>query len=765
LIVIVRPGEIVSKGVASLVSVILTAFAVGCSRTAERPVERRLPQVSGTLVAVGLSAPVQVVRDKWGVPHITAANQDDLFFAQGFVQAQDRLFQIDLWRRSAQGRLSEVLGPNFIERDAMTRRMQYRGDRETDWASSGPDAKAIATAFTRGINAWIRIASDPLPEEFRLAGWAPERWFPEDLLNRTDAFVDGSVAQDDVFRSQLAVAIGPARASVLLPAPPGSWTVPAGLDLTVVSPLVAEILRRVGTPPFFTGLAARIIEPSGSNAWAVARGDRGRPLVAGDPHRVLAHPSIRYLVHLRAPGWNVAGATSPWRPGVAIGHNERVAWSMTSAAAADTQDIYVEQVNPDSPRQVLAGGGFVDMTVEQEIIAVKGRGEPFDYERLHTSHGVIVALDRDRHLAFSIRWSGTEPGTAPELGALAINRASSAAEFRSALSYWKMPASEFVFADLDGHIGRQVAALVPRRPGWSGALPVPGEKGQFEWRDWLTADDLPHEVDPSSGRIVSASGNRARLNRITAALGSPEPASSATFEDLQYDVLSWNAQQIVPLLNRVKAEQSDVERSRQRLLGWDRRVTADSEDARLYVRWETQLKRDLALHRIPEWLVDAYVARAGDLLIQSVTSPSSLWFDGNVQRARDELLTASLAKAASATDKAKTVTFAHPLAVTEDTRRRFNIGPFPLPGYSDTVLATGDASASRPIGPSLRVVMDTADWDQSKATNAPGQSEAADSPHFRDLASAWAAGEYFPLSFSEEAIRANTESVLVLTPR
>jgi len=171
------------------------------------------------------------------------------------------------------------------------------------------------------------------------------------------------------------------------------------------------------------------------------------------------------------------------------------------------------------------------------------------------------------------------------------------------------------------------------------------------------------------------------------------------------------------------------------------------------------------LHRIPEWLVDAYVARAGDLLIQTVTSPSSLWFDGNVQRARDELLTASLAKAASATDKAKTVTFAHPLAVTEATRRRFNIGPFPLPGYSDTVLATGDASASRPIGPSLRVVMDTADWDQSKATNAPGQSEAADSPHFRDLASAWATGDYFPLAFSDEAIRANTESVLVLTPK
>ena len=761
--VIVRPSEILPKGVACLVSVALSTVAVGCSRTAERPVERRLPQVSGTLVAVGLSAPVQVVRDTWGVPHITAANQDDLFFAQGFVQAQDRLFQMDLWRRSAQGRLSEVLGPNFIERDAMTRRMQYRGDLDTEWAGYGPDAKAIATAFTRGINAWIRLASDPLPEEFRLAGWAPDRWFPEDLLNRTDGFVDSADARDEVFRSQLAVAIGPARASVLLPAPPGSWTVPGGLDLTYVSSVVGDILRRVGTPPFFTGLAARIVEPAGSNAWAATRGAPGTAILAGDPHRALTHPSPRYLVHLKAPGWNVIGATSPWRPGVTIGHNERVAWSMT-AAAADTQDVYVEHVNPESPRQVLDRDRFVDMAVERDGFSVKGRSESFEYDRLYTPHGVVFALDRDRHLAFSIRWSGAEPGTAPELGALTINRATSADEFRSGLARWKMPASEFVFADVDGDVGRQVAALVPRRPGWSGALPVPAEKGQFEWRDWLTADELPHERDPPSGRVVSANGNRARSNRIAAVLGSSEAAGVSSFERLQYDVLSWNAQQIVPLLNRVKAEQPDVERARQRLLNWDRRVSADSEDGRLYVRWEAQLKQDLALRRIPEWLMEAFVARAGDLLIQQITSPSSLWFDGNVQRARDALLTASLAKAAAATDSARTVTFAHPFAVTEPTRRRFNVGPFPLPGYADTVFATADAGASPAVGPSLRVVMDTGDWDQSKATNAPGQSEAADSRHFRDLADGWAAGQYFPMAFSDEAIKQNTESVLVLSP-
>jgi penicillin amidase len=327
-----------------------------------------------------------------------------------------------------------------------------------------------------------------------------------------------------------------------------------------------------------------------------------------------------------------------------------------------------------------------------------------------------------------------------------------------------MPASEFVFADVDGHVGRQIAALVPRRPGWSGALPVPAEKGQFEWRDWMTSDDLAHELDPASGRIVSANGNRARSNRIAAALAAPEAARVAVFEELQYDVLSWNAEQIVPLLTRLKAEQAEVENARQRLLKWDRRVTAGSEDGRLYVRWETQLKQDIASRRMPEWLVDAFTPRASDLLIQAVTSPSSVWFDGNLLRARDALLMTSLAKAVAGADSARTVTFAHPLAVNDASRRRFNIGPFPMPGYSETVFATSEGSATRPVGPSLRIVMDTADWDQSSATNPPGQSEAADSPHFRDLAGRWVKGEYFPLAFSDDAIRANTNTVLVLNP-
>ena len=192
-----------------------------------------MPQVSGTLAVAGLTAPVRIVRDTWGVPHIYAQSQDDLFFAQGFVQAQDRLFQMDLWRRSAQGRLSEVLGPNFIERDAMTRRMQYRGDPAAEWASYGPDAKAIAEAFVRGVNAWVALARERPPEEFVLAGWKPEPWSADDLLNRTDAFTASGDALDEVFRARLVAAVGLARARLLLPGE-RAIEAPAGLDAAAV---------------------------------------------------------------------------------------------------------------------------------------------------------------------------------------------------------------------------------------------------------------------------------------------------------------------------------------------------------------------------------------------------------------------------------------------------------------------------------------------------------------------------------------------------
>jgi acyl-homoserine lactone acylase PvdQ len=460
-------------------------------------------QVSGTMTVAGLSAPVRVARDRWGVPHIYADNQDDLFMAQGLVQAQDRLFQMDLWRRSVQGRLSEVLGPNFIERDAMTRRMQYRGDPDLEWTAYAPDAKAIAGAFVRGINAWVALAHERLPEEFALAGWKPEFWSPADLLNRTDAFVASSGAAEEVFRARLIAALGASRAARLFAARRLVENA-ADLDPTTVSYIVGEAIRRVGTRPFFSGLAAPIGRSGDLRSPAGGRQSQ-------QPARTFDNPSPRYLVHLTAPGWNVIGATAPWLPGIAVGHNERIAWTLDDVDA-DTQDIYVERVNPANPHQVADGPRWIGTEIVKDAVIVKGRQKPFIFDHEFTRHGVVVASDRERNLVFTVRWSGTEPGTAAELGALALDRAVSWQEFRNALARWRMPARTVTFADVEHNRGYQVAAWIPVRTGWSGAMPAPGWTGRHEWTGWRTLDELPHAFHARGGatRPGPPAGNAAR---------------------------------------------------------------------------------------------------------------------------------------------------------------------------------------------------------------------------------------------------------------
>jgi penicillin amidase len=718
----------------------------------------------------GLSAPVRLVRDRWGIPHIDAASQDDLFFAQGFVQAEDRLFQMDLWRRSVQGRLSEVLGANFIERDVMTRRVQYHGDVDADWASYGPDARTIAAAFVRGVNAWVAIARAHPPEEFALAGWRPDFWTPEDLLNRTDAFVAGENATTQVLRARLVAAVGARRADALLPTGVrGPMKIPPGLDLATISPVVADALRRVGTEPFFLGLAGGVGPPprrAGSNAWLVspARSATGAAILANDPHRPFDHPSWRYLVHLHAPGWNVIGATPPWLPGVEIGHNDRVAWGLTSLApfTDSAQDLYVEKVNPANPHQVLDRGRWVDTDFTQGALPVKGRKEPFTFDIERTRHGVVVAVDRDRHLAFTVRWAGTEPGTAAGLAAVTLDRAGSWPEFRAALARWKTPSVDVLYADVDGNTGRQAAALIPR--GWSGAVPAPAWTNAAEWHGWLTLDDLPHAFNARAGYAIAVNGSVPRTERLRQALSGAPAFGVDEFKMLQHDTVSWTAAQLLPQLARAQADAADVEAARRRLVAWDGHVSADSTDATMYVFWERALRRAIAAAELPPLLARDYVPVAEALNLPVPVSVPAATLVEALASALKELRTAVGSSAVPTWGSLHAATFRHPLGVTEAARRRFNVGPFPIGGYESTVMATvGQAGATG--GASYRQIIDLADWDRMVVSNAPGQSGSPASPHFSDLAARWAAGEYVPLAFSAGVVGAATETTLTLVPR
>jgi penicillin amidase len=683
-----------------------------------------VPQVSGSVAVAGLTAPVRIVRDTWGVPHIYAQSDDDLFFAQGFVQAQDRLFQMDLWRRSAQGRLSEVLGPNFIERDAMTRRIQYRGDPDAEWASYGPDAKTIATAFVRGVNAWVALARERPPEEFVLAGWTPDLWSPVDLLNRTDAFTASGDAIDEIVRARLAATVGAARARLLLPRE-RAIDIPAGLDITAVPDLVADAIRRVGTLPFFVGLAAPV--PDGTvrlkpdttyrEGGVVSRGVQLQPDLGGvvpsgvqlqpdlggvvpsgvqlqpdlggvvpsgvrlqpdrDPTRRFDHPSLRYFIHLNAPGWNVIGATAPWRPGVAVGHNDRIAWT-AEPFDADTQDVYVEKLNPSNPHQVEDGGRWVDVETRTDWITVRGRKTPVDFVRETTRHGVIVASDRERHFAFAVRWSGSEPGAGAELAAPALDRATSWPAFRSALARWKMPARRMTYADADGERGFQVAALVPFRRGWNGAIPTPGWTAATEWTGWRTLDDLPHALNPST----ALGAGRAQVPGARPRIDARAVPSHAIATQMILDAI---------------------------------RLHPDRADA--------LLKRLAAVTSSPD----------------ALTSQQAVIVDALAEALRDRLL-----------PPGGPVLFAHLLGVTDAARRRFNV----------TARARAGAAAEP-----FAITFSPTDWDRSMAISAPGQSGSPESAHFADLVKLWSDGEYFPLAFSERAVRAHTDAMLTLTPK
>jgi penicillin amidase len=770
-------------------------------RISEADAKSRLPQTDGTIEIDGLTDGVKVLRDRHGIPHIYASNADDLFLAQGFVQAQDRLFQIDLWRRSVQGRLAEILGPDFVDRDRLARLMHYRGDIDAEWASYAPDTKQIVSQFVKGVNAWVAIARKNPPLEFTLAGYEPELWQPDDLLSRAEGFTMGGNALGEVFRSRLTALVGLERATELLPPEPNiAVTVPRGVDLGIIDEHLEKQLLTIGAGARFNQVqaptkTARLVDDrlAGSNNWVVSgkKSTSGHPLLANDPHRNLDHPSLRYLVHLNAPGWNVIGAVQPYLPGVSVGHNERVAWGLT-IFLTDTQDLYIEKLS-ENGGQYEYRGQWVDLQTQKDRIRVKDR-PAVDVEYAYTQHGPVVAIDGRHRQAVVLRWTGDEPGTVGYLGDLSLDRAKNAREFREALKHHKMPAENFVYADVDGTIGYQAAGLSPIRKNWPGLYPVPGSSGEYEWSGWFTLDDLPHSENPANGWLATANNNTlppgekkpigyewldpARINRIREVLTSKDTFDITAFEHLQHDAVAWNAEQLVPLLAPLHAGDPDVERARQQLVAWDKNMLRTSVPAAIYAVWEEKLVATLIAGKITGPLAAEFVARGGDWLVPTLTRPDTTWFGNGGEKSRDSALVTALTAAVQelkgkrgsdmtqwAWGAMHTATFHHPLAVDGDMATLFNIGPIPRDGYGLTPLSTGGPSFSQTVGATFREVIDLSDWDRSVATSAPGESGLPGSPHFSDLAMLWGEGQYFPLPYSDAGVKANTEATLSLNPR
>jgi len=787
----------------ALLPLLVTAIIIGTTLAqAAAPDWRRraadsVAVIRGTEKVPGLHHRVRVQRDRWGIAHIYARDQHDLFFAQGFVTAQDRLFQMELWKRAGQGRLAEILGAAAVPRDINARRLRFRGDMTQEYRSYAPDTREILRAFTAGINAYIealeRAGHPGLPVEFRLAGFTPERWKPEDCLNRLAAYAMMSNASAELLHAQLVALLGAEKASGLFRFDPDARLDPApGVDFSGFSPaLLANIVGSDKRIPF----PATSLEES--NNWTVsgALTASGLPLLANDPHRVIAQPSLRYIVHLVAPGWNVIGAVEPALPGVAAGHNEHIAWGFT-IFDLDQQDLYIELLNPSDSRQYWSAQGWTPVREQRETLRVRGAAD-MEVTLHFTRHGPIVWEDGNRALA--LRWVGAEPGTAGYLGALSLDRASNWQEFEQAMPRWKVPPENIVYADRAGNIGEHSTGLVPLRRNFNGLLPVPAN-GEYEWSGFIPNAELPHSYNPLAGFIATANQRTipdgyayavgyewtppTRFERIAEVLDGARRAGHKLtlidMETLQLDVVSLLARRLQALLR--EAPQPDAESARQAaelLLKWDGTLTADSPSAALYEVWTLQLRRAVTRRALPESAQGVMPAWSLYQVVLELSEPRAAVFGASAVPSRNALLRDTLQSAyrelsarlgtdpkAWSWGALHKVNFRHALDGVPGAASLLDRGPVERPGDGDVVQATefGEESFEQTSGASYREIIDLSDWDNSVAINVPGQSGQPGSRHFDDLLPLWSSGRYFPLKFSSTAVDAVTSDLLILQP-
>jgi penicillin amidase len=781
----------------------------------------RLAQTSGTLRLQGLSAPVEVIRDRWGVPHIFASNVCDLLFAQGFVHAQDRLWQMEFNRRLVSGRLSEVLGAAAAPVDRWMRLLGLRRAAEADLTLIRPEVGVEIDAYVAGINACIGRGA--LPLEFTLLRYRPEPWTVVDSLSWAK-MMSWSLSinwETEILRAQLIACLGPEEAATLEP-PPFEQCPTIVPDNRRGSPKTGDsALERAAAARRFAGPAAQ--EGLGSNNWVLsgARTATGRPLLANDMHLLMGIPAIWYENHLvsRAahdaePDLEVTGVTFPGVPYVVAGHNAHVAWGFTNGFA-DVQDLYMEHLRrTDGDRvQYEFQGDWIDAEVIREEVRIKGsQSEPL--EIVITRHGPIInalAPDLAGEQPLALRWTSAEPE--PTLHALwAMNRARTCLAFREALRDWAGPTQNTVYADDAGNIGYSLAGRIPIRSRGDGRTPAPGWTDEYEWVGFIPFEELPHLYNPPQGYIVTAN-NRVvsddyphfisteycmgdRAQRIVELIESQARIDVAFIRRMHFDQTSPTARAMAQFLGNVTTDDPELAAVVEMMRSWDGTLAASSSAAAVYEVFMRQMVSLLLADRLGPGLAERYAGkgptpilaessffgqRSWEWLQAILAAPDSHWFDLGHGERRDDVVRLALRRSVDllkgrlgpdadgwAWGRLHRLRSAHVLGQAPALAPVFNRGPLPLGGDGNTVWATGSGmhtlDSDQVIGPPFRHISDVGDWRNSLGLLAPGNSGQPGSPHYDDQIAAWFQGEYHPLLFAREDVEREARATLVLTP-
>jgi penicillin amidase len=750
-----------------------------------------LPATTGSLRVQGLSAPVEIVRDANGVPHIFGETDLDAVFGLGYVHAQDRMWQMEMNRRIGNGRLSEVLGEATLSIDKYQRTMGYRRVSEQAWEVLSPLGQATLEAYAAGVNAWI-AEGHRLPPEFIVLGVRPEPWTVYDSLvwMKMMQYDLGGDYELELLRAQLTTLLGPERAAQILPAYPEDGPnilPPDALSAETIEGLYTvqnQIREQLG----MTGLE------QGSNNWVIAgsRSETGMPLLANDPHLGASIPAIWYLAELQGDTLHVTGATFPALPLFATGHNQYIAWGVTNVNP-DVQDLYIERVNPENPNQVEVNGAWEEMVIVPETIVVDGWDEPLEYAARATRNGPLVSDVNQTASTVSLRWTALDPDDTTFDAFLAINYAQDWEEFREAMRAYVAPSQNFVYADVDGNIGYVVPGRIPIRRSGDGMLPTAGWNDDTAWERYIPFEELPASFNPEQGYVANGN-NRVvddrypylisndwsepyRAERIIELIEQYSADGGISMEEMrsiQGDQFSAQVRTLLPFLTGLPARSERQQEAIDLLSGWDGEAAMESAAAALYSAWRVELERALIEDDLSGALFDEMSTRAHPVFVQNILADEALgaaWCD-NVRTAPvescDDTALLALDRALAALEERMGA------RMERWTWAEVHQTQYPHRPFSDVAMLKWLFHRSIPNGgdtytvnvapvrltdlynqyhvPGYRHIVDLQKLNESLFMITTGQSGNVLSPHYDDFIERHRDVEYLPMTFGRENV-------------
>lgn len=769
---------------------------------------RPIPPTRGALNVAGLSAPVTVYRDSWGIPHIYAQNAADLFMSLGYIQAGDRLWQMEFQRRTGHARLSEVLGEATVSTDRFLRTLGITQAAQADLDIMDAKTRSYLDAYVRGVNAYIDANRGNLPIEYTILGFKPEPWTALDSLvwSKMMAWDLGGNWDSELLRARLVGLFGPDAVNELMP------------DYVETGPLIvpdeARAYRDLGQPDVAAVQAdlGRVLSPIrdslGSNNWVVSgqKTASGKPLLCDDPHLGIRLPSVWWEVGLHGGGFDVVGASLAGVPGVVIGHNNRIAWGVTNVNP-DVQDLYLERVrglNTDRPEYEYQGQ-WLPATVRQEVIKVKGKPDEL-LRVVSTRHGPLlnyVVSGLEQPVAF--KWTALYEPSEAARSIIDLNLAQNFEQFRTALSYFAAPSQNFVYADVDGNIGYQMPGRIPRRATGQGKVPAPGWTGEYEWRDYIPFNELPYSYNPPSGFIATANNKVVsdsypyfisaewaapyRAQRIADVLSQGNRLTVEDMKGLQADTMQLFNQRFAKTLVTIQPQGWLQTEALKVVAAWDGKADIDSAGAALVEVTYRELLRLTFADELPASVYNDYLGQSAMhhmFVERALQQPTNPWWDDKATQAvegRDALLAKAFEAAVEFLAKQygdvptewkwgrlHTATFQHgPLGQSGIAflERLLNRGPIPARGGIYTVNAAS-FNYRRPYAvsslASFRQVIDLADWGNSWSIHTTGQSGHPFSRFYSNMIDPWQRVEYHRMLYTEAQIKQAGADVLTLNP-